>query len=94
MARRYRAALAAAKAGQVPPAPRGPPARIARFPWEELRDEITPQSFVLAGFFVRLVVEAARDEIGVQQAKIVEETGGLLGPPTEDVTAQSTALTR
>ena len=61
-ARHIRKALAAAKAGIAVPAPTGPPGRVSRFPWEELRDEISPQAFVIVSFFVRLVVGLAKDE--------------------------------
>jgi len=50
---------------------------MGRLPWEELRDEITPQVFVVAGFFVRLVAKALRDEIGAGVTDIPGEVGQL-----------------
>lgn len=78
-ARRMRAAIAAAKAGEPVATPTGPPAPVGRFPWEELRDEIPPQAMVIASFCVRLVARLAQDEIRAQVVKIREETGRL--PP-------------
>jgi len=86
-ARRLRAAISASKAGEAAAAPRGPPAWMGRLPWEELRDEITPQVFVVAGFFVRLVAKALRDEIGAGVTDIPGEVGQLGGTGRKDETA-------
>lgn len=72
-ARRYRAALAAAKAGETPALPRAPPARIAAFSWEEARDEISPQVFVTLRFFVHFAATLARDVIRTEVPKILGE---------------------
>lgn len=73
MARRYRATVAAAKAGATAPIPRAPPRWIERFPWEEARDEISPQLLVTLGFFGRFVGGVLRDEILTQRAGLMEE---------------------
>lgn len=86
-AQRLRAALAAAKSGEVGPAPRAPPAGIDRFPWEELRDEISPQGYVIAKLFVRLVLERARDETRSEVRDMRTQFGRLLGPVPRDETA-------
>lgn len=69
-ARRLRTAIAAAKAGGLAAAPHGPPLVIGRFPWDELRDEIPPQGMVILRFLIQLILEAVRDEIRLQAAKI------------------------
>lgn len=86
-ARRLRAEIAAAKAGGKVAAPRGPPAAIGRFPWEELRDEISPQVLVITGFLVRLVVRAARDVIRAEVVEIQREADRLGAGATKDETA-------
>jgi hypothetical protein len=90
-ARRLRAALAAAKAGGSVPAPPGPPAAVERFPWDELRDEISPQGLVILGFFVRLVVGVVRDEIRAQVRVRQGESGGWVPGPEKDETAADAA---
>lgn len=87
-ARRVRAAIARAKAGEAVEMPRGPPRAIGRFPWEELRDEISPQALVIAGFFVRLVAGVARDVIQAEVREIAWKTGGLVPGPRKDEKAQ------
>ena len=86
-ARRLRAALAAAKAGQAAATPTGPPAAITRFPWAEVRDEISGEAFVITSFSVRVVVVALRDMIRAQAVEIHRETGGLPRRVREDQTA-------
>lgn len=87
-ARRLRAAIAAAKAeGFEPATPRAPPATIVRFPWDELRDEISPQGYVITLFFVRLVLQAARDESRAEVLDLTTKLGNLLGPGRKDETA-------
>jgi hypothetical protein len=86
-ARRVRAAIARAKAGETVEVPRGPPKAIGRFPWAELRDEISPQTLVIAGFFVRLVAGVARDVIRAEARDITWETGGLVAGLRKDETA-------
>lgn len=90
-ARGLRASIAAAKAGSVAGAPRAPPASIVRFPWDELRDEISPQGYVITLFFVRLVLGVARDEIRAQARDIRAEFGELVEPTREDETAARAA---
>jgi hypothetical protein len=89
-ARRLRAALAKAKAGERVDVPWGPPKAVGHFPWGELRDEITLQALVIAGFFVRLVAVVARDVIRAEVRENAQETGGLVAPPKEDETASPT----
>jgi len=60
---------------------------MAQFPWEEVRDEITPEALVIAGFFVRLVLGATRDEIQAEVTKTVEKFVRLVEPPPGDETA-------
>lgn len=87
-ARRCREALASVKASKKrPPVPRAPPRAMAQFPWEEVRDEITPEALVIAGFFVRLVLGATRDEIQAEVTKTVEKFVRLVEPPPGDETA-------
>ena len=80
-ARRLRAAIADAKAGGKVPLPRAPPAGL---PWDEVRDEISPQALVIIGVLVRLGVRAARDEIRLQVQAITREAARLAGDVSED----------
>jgi hypothetical protein len=89
-ARRLRAALAKAKAGETVDVPRGPPKAVGHFPWGELRDEITPQPLVVASFFVRLVAVVARDVIRAEVRDNAQEIGGLVARPSKDETASPT----
>lgn len=75
MARRYRAEIAAVKAGEAPTIPRAPPASMERFPWEEAKDEIPAQVLVTLVFLARFMVGAARDEIRRQGAGILGQFG-------------------
>lgn len=90
-ARACRLAIAAAKAGEPVAAPRGPPVRVERFPWEELRDEIRPEALVIAGFFVRLLVGLTRDEIRAQVVRITAKSGALPADLSRDETAPRAA---
>lgn len=90
-ARRLRAAIAAAKAGAVVPLPRAPPAELGRFPWEELRDEISPQALVITGLFVRLALAAAQDEIRAEVLEIKRQSDGLVARVPKDETAERAA---
>lgn len=91
-ARQLRAALASAKAGGPVKPPHGPPDAIERFPWDELRDEISPQALVITRFFVRLVIDVVRDEIGAQVRDLPGETGGLVpGAPKDETAARAAA---
>ena len=90
-ARRLRAELAAAKAGETVAAPQGPPAAVGRLPWDELRDEMSPQGLVITRFFVRLVVGVVRDEIRAQVRVFRSETGGLVPAAEKDETAVDAA---
>lgn len=72
-ARRYRAAIAAAKAGEKPALPRAPPSRIEAFPWAEARDEISPQAFITLRFFGHFAATLARDVIRTEVPKILGE---------------------
>jgi hypothetical protein len=88
-ARRYRAALAAAKAGQEPALPRAPPARIDAFPWEEARDEISAQVFVTFGFFGHFAAGLARDVIRAEVPKITEKIRHYVAAGAKDETARA-----
>jgi hypothetical protein len=81
--RRYRAAVASAKAGEVVAAPRSPPAAFGRLPWDEMRDEIAPQVAVTLAFFARLH-RAARDEIGAQLTLMTAKFARLPPAGAED----------
>ena len=71
VARRLREALAKSKQPEVKlKLPRPPPVGI---PWEELRDEISPQQLVIASFFVRLVFRSGRDAIVSEVSRIAEQ---------------------
>jgi len=83
-ARRFRAEIAATKATGKAALPRPPPGGL---PWEELRDEITPQSLVIIGFFVRLGSRAAKDEIRSQVRVIMNEMSALVPREAKDETA-------
>ena len=82
-ARRLRAEIAAAKAGAGAPVPRGPPTRI---PWKEMKDEISPQALVIAGFLVRLVLVERKDQRRAQVFAIMKERAALVASPSEDQT--------
>ena len=83
-ARQLRAALAAAKAGRSVKTPQGPPAAVGRFPWDELRDEISPQQLVIVSFFVRLVFRSGRDAISSEVSRIAEQFSNYAAPPAKD----------
>lgn len=52
------------------PLPRTPPKGI---PWDELRDEMSPQVLIITGIILRLLMRATRDEILAQVPRIIEE---------------------
>ena len=82
MARRLRAALAKSKQPEVKlELPRPPPVGI---PWEELRDEISPQQLVIVSFFVRLVFRSGRDAISSEVSRIAEQFSNYAVPPAKD----------
>lgn len=82
MARRLRAALAKSKQPEVKlELPRPPPVGI---PWEELRDEISPQQLVIVSFFVRLVFRSGRDAISSEVSRIAEQFSNYAAPPAKD----------
>lgn len=85
--RRLRAELAAAKAGERPVSP-SVPTGIGRFPWDELRDEISPEVFVVTSIFVRLLLVGLRDEMRAQLHEITGETCISLRRAREDLTAR------
>jgi len=69
--RRLREALAKTKqAASEVQLPRPPPRGI---PWDELRNEISPQQFVIAVFFVRLAFRSGRNAISSQVSRIAEQ---------------------
>ena len=77
VARRLRVAIAAAKtapAGKVPKLaePRG-------LPWEELRDEIRPEVYVIVVIFVRLALAAMKDAPFQMSARTAPPTRSLPG---------------
>ena len=82
-ARRLRAEIAAAKAGAAAPVPRGPTTRI---PWAEMKDEISPQALVIAGFLVRLVLVERKDQRRAQVLAIMRETAALVARASKDQT--------
>ena len=64
-ARRYRTAVAAAKAGEeVTPAPRSGP--LVSLPWDEMRDEMRPEVLVLIALISKSLIAILKDEIRVQ----------------------------
>lgn len=71
LARRYREAVAAAKAGQLP-AQRDLPAWARAFPWEEMQDEIPPEVLVALRFFGEFAVERLKDLILADAAESKE----------------------
>lgn len=82
MGRRLRAALAKAKQPEVKlELPRPPPCGI---PWEELRDEISPQQLVIVAFFVKLVSRTGRDAISTEVSRIAAEFGTYARTPAKD----------
>ena len=82
VARRLRAALAKAKQPEVKlELPRPPPVGI---PWEELRDEISPQQLVIASFFVKLVFRSGRDAIVSEVSRIAEQFVHYADTPAKD----------
>lgn len=89
VARRLRAALAKSKQPQVKlELPRPPPVGI---PWEELRDEISPQQLVIASFFVKLVFRSGRDAISSEVSRIAEQFVNYATTPTKDAIGPSAA---
>lgn len=88
-ARRYRAAIAAVKAGQKPALPRAPPVQLNAFPWEEARDEIPAQVFVTIGFFGHFAAALARDVIRAEVPKIKEEIRHYVAGGAKDETARA-----
>lgn len=85
-ARRYRSAVAGAAAGEdvegVPPG-RGP---LARFPWDEARDELGPEVLVMLTFFGRSLLWAMKDESRKQGIEITDKIGHLLAGHLKDET--------
>jgi hypothetical protein len=62
-------------AGGSPVVP--PPARLRGVPWELTQDVFGIQGTVLLGFFVRLSLRAAQDELRAQPLGIIAESDGL-----------------
>jgi hypothetical protein len=58
---------------------------MQRFPWDEVRDEISPQLHVILGFLGNYVFCAGRDETSTQLAVLQTEMGRLVRLPREDV---------
>jgi len=86
--RQYRAAVSAAKAGEVVagvPPRTGP---LVALPWDEMRDEFSPEALVFIALFGRLLLVAARDEMRVQLADLQRQVDRSLRPATEDEIAQ------
>jgi hypothetical protein len=82
VARRLRAALAQAKQPEVKlELPRPPPMGI---PWEELRDEISPQQLVMVAFFVKLAFRSGRDAISSEVSRIAEQFANYAVTPAKD----------
>ena len=89
MARRLRAALAKSKQPEVKlELPRPPPVGI---PWEELRNEISPQQLVIVSFFVRLVFRSGRNAISSEVAKIAQQFVNYARVPAQDAMGPSAA---
>lgn len=83
-ARKLRAAMAQAKQDGQAPLPPPPPTAV---PWDEMRDEISPQLLVILGFLARLGAASVRDEIRAQVLKITAESGRLRASARGDETA-------
>jgi hypothetical protein len=81
VARRLRADLARAKADGKAPSPPPAPRQI---PWDELRDEISPELLVILALFVRLGIRATRDEIRRQVVVSTPVSGDSLGGAPKD----------
>jgi hypothetical protein len=82
VARRLRAALAKSKQPEVKlELPRPPPMGI---PWEELRDEISPQQLVMVAFFVKLAFRSGRDAISSEVSRIAEQFVNYALTPAKD----------
>lgn len=83
LAQRLCRELALAKAdGPRPPPKHGP---MARFPWDEVRDEIAPQLLVILAVIGTYVFRAGRDETSSQVLALKSEMDRLASPPREDV---------
>jgi len=84
--RRYRAAIAAARSSprEPPSAPKTGPFR--GFPWDDVKDEISPEVLVTLVFLARLLVSWTKDEKRVQQSGITKEFQDLLSRSGEDET--------
>jgi hypothetical protein len=67
--------------------PRAPPSALDRFPWDEVRDEISPQALVIVTVFVRLVAGMIRDEFRAEVHNFTPKDGRLPAPTGEDETA-------
>lgn len=82
--RQYRAAVSAAKAGEavagVPPRT-GP---LVVLPWDEMRDEFSPEVIVFIALFGRLLIAAAKDEMRAQLVDLNGKIGRLPRLATED----------
>jgi hypothetical protein len=83
-ARRLRAEIATAKATGKAPTPRAPPRGI---PWDEMRDEISPQVLVILGHLVRLGVRTLQDEIRGQVLAFAPVSAASPPEDREDETA-------
>jgi len=61
--------------------PRPPPMGI---PWDELRDEISPQQLVMVAFFVKLAFRSGRDAISSEVSRIAEQFVNYVVTPAKD----------
>ena len=84
-ARRYREAIAKAKAGCAvgEGVPKSGPI-FGSLLWQEIKDELQPQVLVTIAFFLKLVISSARDEIRGQGAVITKENGNYQNAETKD----------
>lgn len=88
-ARRYRAAVTASKAGQVPSLPSPVPAVMGRQWWSEVRDEMRPEVFVTLVFLARLLARRPKDEIQPQVSETTRESRKSVPDAVKDVTAEA-----
>lgn len=89
-ARRFRAQVARAKAGQRPSLPRAPPSGIEHFPWEEVRDETSSQLYIIIVFFAHFVVRLRRDERLAQVPEMIEQLAQLSAAGAKDEKVRAT----
>ena len=73
--RRLSASLASARSGGRPALPRAPPASMSSAPWEEIRDGVSAEVFLVLVALSRIVFREARDARFAQAPKIAAKFG-------------------